>query len=185
MKALFKSMNLARVIIILSILGSIGLGWFSWKSSQGLTGMKDNLDYRVANLVKEIQTLAVRHTKLTKEYRNEDLKGGQANPDSYIRRIAAADKVEIGQVQVDPKKTTPAKGVVDKRYRIRPSQSDRDFPRYRIANFLYTLEQRSRRVRVTDVKIEAAQPRLKPHEVPNDRWKFDAEVTSRQAESGQ
>jgi len=63
-------------------------------------------------------------------------------------------------------------------------ERERTFQRLRIANFLYTLEYDSRRVKVTDMKLEIAEKKPKPHEVPADEWFFDAEVTSRQRADG-
>jgi hypothetical protein len=55
------------------------------------------------------------------------------------------------------------------------------FQRSQIANLLYKLEADSGRVVVTDVEIDKADKRLKPHEIPEDRWMFEATLTSRQA----
>ena len=58
------------------------------------------------------------------------------------------------------------------------------------ANFLWMLEDKSSRVRVTDLKIEALnsenppKPRLKPHELPSGRWSFSCRVTSRYRKNG-
>jgi hypothetical protein len=35
-------------------------------------------------------------------------------------------------------------------------------------------------VKVTEIKLETADKRLKDHEVPNDLWAFEARITVRQ-----
>ena len=177
----FTNMNLARAIILLSILGSAVVGWFGWKKSQELEDMRSSLDVRVPKLAQEIQALADLHTMLTRE-RDSDGLLGVPDPNSYIRRVGDAKNVSIGDLDVDPSEDKPEAGIVDKKYRIRPSNKERTYQRQRIANFLYKLEESSPRVRVTSIKIDPVQRRLKPHELPDDRWTFEIEVTSRQKE---
>jgi hypothetical protein len=91
------------------------------------------------------------------------------------------DRVEVGNLDLTSLQADPfTKGVVDKKYNIRPDNRERTFVRTTIANFLWTLEQQSRRVKVTNIKIENADKRVKPQEIPNDKWTFEAEITSRQ-----
>jgi hypothetical protein len=68
----------------------------------------------------------------------------------------------------------------DRTWQIKPNPP-RPFQRSQIANLLYKLEADSGRVVVTDVEIDKADKRLKPHEIPEDRWMFEATLTSRQA----
>ena len=72
----------------------------------------------------------------------------------------------------------------DKVYLISPSLKDDTFRREQIANYLYKLENESRRVRVTDLVVEAlnadGKKNLKPEEYPSDLWSFTFTVTSRQ-----
>ena len=49
-----------------------------------------------------------------------------------------------------------------------------------VANFLYKLEELSRRVRVTSLKL-TPHSRLKPGELGDDFWTFSAEITARRA----
>ena len=179
---MLKNMNLARAIILLSILGSLALGWMSWTRNQKLTELEFALKNKVPDLGEEIQMLAARHTLLAKE-RSEDGMVGQDNAETYIYEVAANDRVAIGDTKITPSEAVPRKGVVDKKYRIRPSDRERPYRRKNISNFFYRLEEKSRRVKVTDIKIEPAQKRLKDHEIPEDRWTFDVEITSRENDS--
>ena len=77
-----------------------------------------------------------------------------------------------------------SKGIVDKKINIRPDNRERTFARTTIANFLYTLEAQSRRVKVTMITIENSDRRVKNHEIPKDQWTFLADITSRQRSIG-
>ena len=72
-----------------------------------------------------------------------------------------------------------SKTVVDKVYRIKSDARERSFQRPRIANFLYTLEFDSRRVKVTSLKLSPSNKRLKPGEIGDDLWTFEAALTVR------
>jgi len=63
---------------------------------------------------------------------------------------------------------------------VNPLNKDASFGRIKLGNFFYSLESDSRRVKVTEIKIEMDNRKTKPHEKPNDKWTFDCKVTSRQ-----
>jgi hypothetical protein len=172
-------MNLARAIILLSLVGCVALGVLGWQRSRELSELKDALDVRMKPLVKDLMQTAQKHSQLSKALKDDNL-GEQKDLETYIRRVAAKDKVEIGNVNLTNSTEQRSKGVVDKVYRIKSDDRERTFQRLRVANFLYTLEYDSRRVKVTELKMEVAEKRPKPHEVPEDNWFFEAEVTSRQ-----
>ncbi len=178
MKGFLAGMNLARAIILLSLVGCLVLGWFGWRQSQDLNAMKEALDSRIKPLARDLMQTAQKHTALSKALRDDNLKE-QSDIETYIRRVAAMDKVEIGNVNFTNSTEPRSKSVVDRVYRIKSDDRERSFQRLRIANFLYTLEYESRRVKVTDMKMEVAEKRPRPHEVPEDWWLFDAEVTTR------
>ena len=178
----FQNMNLARAIILLSILGSCAVGWFGWQKSKELEDLRLSLEVRVPKLGQEIQALSLRHTSLRDE-RNSDGLAGEPNPSSYIRRVGDEKNVNIGDLDVDPSESRPSPGLVDKKYRIRPSNKELKYKRMRISNFLYKLEASSPRVRVTGIRIDPAQRRLRPNQLPDDWWVFDIEVTSRQKDA--
>jgi hypothetical protein len=179
MKSFFANLNLARGIMLLAAIASVGLVVLGYQRSRELSELRLNLEQDVAKLAGQIQQLGRKHTQLTKNMRQEGL-AGQADLESYIRKVANADKVEIGDLKLNPSSDPRTKGVIDKKYRIEPSNRELDFQRSRIANFLYKLESDSRRVKVTDITLEVAEKRVRPHETPEDKWTFKAEVTSRQ-----
>lgn len=178
----FRDMNLARGIILLSLVGSIVLAYLGWSRRAELAELEEMNDYRVAKLVSEIQQLSIEHTRLSRE-----LSGDQwlkvDTPELYIS--SCADKINLGGVDITPSKDqSVAKGVVDYRQQIKPQDSKAKFHRYDIARFLYELERQSQQVRVTDLKIQLANSRVKEDEIPEDWWTFDATITSRVREDG-
>jgi len=183
MKAFFAEMNLARGIILVSLIGCLALGILGWQKQSQLDELKEQYSSRIEPLLKDLMQTAQRHTTLAKSLKDDSL-GAQADLETYIRKVAAKDKVEIGNVNMTFTPEQRSKTVVDKVYRIKSDTRDRSFQRLRIANFLYTLEYDSRRVKVTDLKLEVAEKRPKAHEVPADEWFFEAEVTSRQRADG-
>jgi hypothetical protein len=180
MKAFFKGFNLARGIILASVVGCLALGFLCWTRSQEVSNLQDAYKNRTAAAVKDLVQIAQRHTLLSQSLKGEGLKG-QEDLTSYIRRVGAKDRVEIGELNLSNTEQGLTNGIVDKKYTIKPDNPLQTFKRMMIDNFLYTLEDDSRRVKLTRVKLEVAdQKGLKTHEVPKDEWKFDCELTSRQ-----
>lgn len=179
MKAFFKSMNLARAMILLSVLGSLVLAWTGWRSSARVAELNRNFQTDMPKLAGQLVETSRKHSQLSDSKKGENLQG-EANLQSYILKIAGMDRVEAGNMDLNTSNDPFTKGVVDKKIVIRPDNRERTFKRTTIANFLYTLEQQSRRVKVTMVKIETADRRVKPEQIPEDSWSFEAEVTSRQ-----
>jgi hypothetical protein len=177
----FKNMNLARVIMLVALLGSLVLGWLGWMQRQTLVEMRKQLSTDMPELVKKVEAAGRRHTQLAKNLDKEGLKG-QENLLTYAVKCATADRVEIGDI--DPTQQTDKniniEGVEDKRLRAKPKDPKRPFTRTRIANYLFKLEEASKRVKVTDIEIGLIDTKVKKHEVPEDNWTFDVEITSRQ-----
>ncbi|MDZ4773644.1 MAG: hypothetical protein SGI72_10975 [Planctomycetota bacterium] len=180
MKNFFQGFNLARGIILASVVGCLVLGFLCWKRSQQVADLRDAYQNRTPSAVKDLVQVAQRHTQLSQSLKGEGLKG-QEDLVSYIRRVGAKDRVEIGELNMTLQETPLTNGIIDKKYTIKPDSPTATFKRMMIVNFLYTLEDDSRRVKLTRVKMEVAdQKGLKTHEVPKDDWKFDCELTSRQ-----
>ena len=179
MKSMLKNMNLARAIMLFSLVGALVLGILGWQRHTRLSELRANYDDDVAKVVRQVEQLGRKHTQLMSAVRKDAL-SGQSDLASYIRRNAAADRVEVGDVNISDTDDQRTKGVVDKKYTIKPQNREAQFVRSKIANFLYKLESESRRVKVTEVVLEVGEKRLKPHEIPDDKWTFEAELTSRQ-----
>jgi hypothetical protein len=179
-KDFFRSMNFARWSILFSLLGTLGLLWFGLWQRSALAEMKEGLDSDASKLTKQIAQLARKHSQLSDSLKGENLKG-EEDMQSYIYKVAGTDRVEVGNLTLNtPAAEQFSKGIVDKKINIRPDNRERKFTRTTIANFLYTLEQQSRRVKVTMVTIENADRRVKNHEIPKEEWTFLADITSRQ-----
>ena len=177
---MLASMNLARWIILLSILAAIGLGAFGWTLIQERKTLEQALLVAVPKRAQDIQILSRQYSRLNSEFEREGLKA-QAKPEQYIRSLASNPKVGLGGVKVDLKAgtNTSAKGVADLRYTIKPQESKTAHGRDRIANYMWLLEHESRRVRVTQIRLDP-QGKYEPWEPAGDQWEWDIEVTSRQ-----
>ena len=180
MKSFFQGFNLARGIILFSIVGSLVLGWMCWQRSQELNELRDDVHLKMTPVVTALRQAALRHKQLSQSVKGEGLQG-QAALVSYIRTVGAKDRIEIGELNMTAQETSPSANIVDKKETIKPDNPQASFKRMTLVNFFHTLESDSRRVKITRVKIEVADMKgLKNHEIPQDNWKFDAEVTSRQ-----
>ena len=173
-----RRMTFPRWVIVLSLLGSVGLGYVVWQKMQQLNQVHTELK-SVKGLVREVQGNAYRLNELQKVSAKEGLIG-ESDPELYIRGVAAKKNVSIGSVNTSVSTTTPMKGVEDRRYLIRPTDRQAKFSRGAIGNFLFKLEDDSRRVKVTDLKLTPSD-RLKPGDLGSDFWTFEATMTSRQA----
>ena len=188
MRAFFANMNLARWVILLSVLGSIGLGFWGWGLHQERVALEDALKTEVPRRAQNIQVLSLRYSELRKEYDREGL-AGQDNPDTYFRRLAIHKDVALGGLNIKhQRESSPAAGVVDRKYLLQPDPTKGSggrsvgYDRARIANFMWLLEDQSRRVRVTNIRLDPVE-RNDPWVPANDRWEWDIEVTSRGKEA--
>lgn len=188
MSALLAKMNLARWVILVSLVGSIGLGTWGWKLHAERVELVSALEVEVPKRAQNIQVLSLRHSELRKDYDREGLIG-QDNPETYIRRLATDKDVALGGVRINAlPDRSPAKGVVDRKFAISPqdetkgSRGAAGYDRARIANYLWLLEQQSRRVRVTSIRFDPVQ-RTDPWVAAKDKWSWDIELTSRQKQA--
>ncbi len=196
---MFKNFNLARWIILFSVVGSLALGVLGYMQSSSLRDLRTDLeksgarksasgsydDSAVAKLVRELDTLGRKHSQLAKAKRAEGFTETEGL-NNYIERAITQDGVELGEHGTDPSTVNVTKGIVDKKIRIKPTSRDKVFQRSKIANFLYKLEADSRRIRVTDLVIElGGKNKVREHEVPEEgNWTYEVEITSRQREEG-
>ena len=189
MKAFLADMNLARWVIFGSLVASLGLGFWGWSLHKQRTELVHALGVEVPKRAQNIQVLSLRHSELRKDYDREGLRG-QADAETYLRRLATHKDVVLGGVDIKSMPDrSPVKGVVDRKYSIsspgakRGSKGSAGFDRARIANYLWLLEQQSRRVRVTNIRLEPTE-RADPWVPTSDLWTWDIEVTSRQKLAG-
>ena len=183
MKDTIANLSLARWIIIVSLLASMGLGFYGYKLHAKRVELEDALSREARVVALDLRNLARKYTVLKRQSEGEGIKEGQSDPLSYIRRIATSKDVMIGDTTIgQPVKDEHIKGVLDTRYSIKPADSARTdgYHRLNVANFLYKLESESRRMRVTHLRMEPKAKGVKPEIVlDNDSWIWDVEVTSR------
>jgi hypothetical protein len=183
-KHFFSSLNLVRWMLLVSVLLSVALAVTGWRLHQRRAELQAALDVQVPKLAQDIQVNSRRFTRL---YEEADGAGmiGQKDAQTYLRELAADINVQLGGVDITKQNPTmPTRGVVDITYRILPQSRDRGFVRVNLANFMHLIEQRSRRMRVTYVRLDR-EGKLEPWEYGNDRWKWELKVTSRQKEGAE
>ncbi|HIG11733.1 MAG: hypothetical protein ABGY71_13015 [bacterium] len=180
-----KSLNLARLIIIASLVAACLLGW----SGSAAKGERDALSgvfaKDVPRVCREIQELSLLNTKLMGEVKGDKLLS-QASPESYIRGCADHPSVQIGEVDMGSRNKHGQAGIVDRISSIRPFEQGRgrrEFSHYKIAQFLYRLEADSRQIKVTNIRMDLVGSSRDLDKIPGDTWTFDIEVTNRVKES--
>ncbi|MCA9001908.1 MAG: hypothetical protein KDB61_08295 [Planctomycetes bacterium] len=186
-----------QYMIALCLLGACGLGWMGWKSHQRVGHLREllaidekdqplpSLESRLELQIQEIQTKARQYTDLHKQLEGEDLRVSEDSA-SYIRGIAGHRQIALGSVAVNPniQSLRSLKGYEDRNYHILPKNlgsgrsSVPTFQRTQIANFMFKLEEGSKRVKVTEFEI-GTQKTLKPEDLPDDRWTFKCTMTIR------
>lgn len=180
----FASMNFTRGVILVTLLGSAVLGWLVWSSGKAFEQLDRERSALAPKVVSEIQELSLAYDNLERQLSRDEFQK-QANPISYIQSVAGEQDVSLGQVDVDPQSKPIGGGVVDNKFTITPAERDRGYARTNIANFLYRLEEKSLKVKVTNLRLyPASASRQQPQEVLDDSWTFTATVTSREAEDG-
>lgn len=172
-------LNFARVVILLSFLGSAVLGYFVWAQNQELTELERDLG-RAPLRLQKLQSQALQVADLERQAASEGL-GRQSNPEDYIRTIARDPDVTMGSVETNPR-TRSGRGYKDTIFDITPDTRNNDtFTLGQIANFMYLLESRSRRVRVTEVEVRPVGTRSRrEHEVLSGDWTFEISMTTRE-----
>ena len=175
----FKNLNFPRSVILLSVIASCALGWFVYTGTQRLK--EPGVDKQTArDLVRQIQELGFSVEELSALRGNEGLIGVQDDVELYVRRIAKEPRIAMGDIVVSPATRTAGTGLEDVIYTLRPSDRDSDFSRTALGNFLYRLEETSKRVVVTKIDLSPGNGRLRPGEIGDDRWTFIVDVTTRQ-----
>ena len=193
-----REMTAMKFMILLCVVAAGVLGWFGWEQHQrvkelrgylGLTAQEElkPAKSKVEEEAENLQMAATNFTALTKELEGDNLRGANS-PMTVIRGVASNSKIALGAIDIDPRES-PGRGFVDKTYAIKPknlSSESREAPtfqRTQLANFMFKLEEGSKRVKVTNFRISQPKKSLKPEEIPNDRWAFTATVTIREKET--
>ncbi|MBL4769578.1 MAG: hypothetical protein JKY61_00140 [Planctomycetes bacterium] len=192
-----KKLSAMQYMIALCMIGACALGWMGWQQYQRAAELRDLLaiDTKDQPLlgqesllelqVKEVQTKARLYTDLHKQLEGEDLRVSEDSA-SYIRGIASNRQIALGSVAVNPSSrgVKGVKGFTDRVYSILPKNLGSGkskvptFQRTQIANFMFKLEEGSKRVKVTKFQI-GTQKSLRPEDVPDDKWTFKCSMTIR------
>lgn len=176
MKGFFARMSFPRAVILFCSLGSLALGALVYLRSQRLSEVHTEL-LRVREIVKEIQADAYRLDDLQRSASAEKFKA-QSAPQSYIQAFAADSRINMGQIDIGTNTKTPMRGIEDNVYKMTPQSKSQRYTRGQIGNFLFKLEEGSRRVKVTRLKLTPYE-KVAPGEVGKDSWNFEAELTTR------
>ncbi len=176
MREFFARMNFPRAVILFCTLGSLVMGVLVFQRHRRLSQVESELR-QVRTVLKEIQTDAYRLSDLQRFASAEKFKT-QSEPETYIRNIAADDRIKVGQVEISQHTNTPSRGIEDRIFKIKPQSKSQKYHRSHVGNFLFKLESDSRRVRVTSIKLNPIE-KLDPGELGKDEWIFEAELTSR------
>ena len=176
---LLKQLNFARAVILLSFIGSAVLGYLLYEQ----TGRLDELDRTLRQAPIQLQAIqgkALQVADLERQVVDEGL-GRQSNPEDYIREQAISSTARMGQVEVSPNEVS-GKGYVDNEFEVEsPKRNAAVFSLGQIANFMYQLEEQSRRVRVTEIEIKpAGKSGRREHEILSGEWTYRLTMTTRE-----
>lgn len=178
MKSFFANMNLARLIIVLSILGSGYLAWAGWTRYVEVKFLRGTFQRQVPSLCKEIQEHSLLNTELSKDIKG-DLFIKEASLDSYVSKCAESRSAELGEVAMNTGSRPERGGVIDNRVVVQPNDRKRSYSHSQIAAFFYRLEADSNQIKVTDLTFQLNEKSIKPEDIPPDAWTFEATITNR------
>lgn len=169
---------MVRIMIILLVLGSCFLGWTAYRQHQRIQYLRSALapDGLVSKTAASIQHNAERYADLKDRAASDLLK--DEDPAVYIRELAGHPNINIGRIDVSSAEVEAGRGITQRNYRIKPSDPKQTFDRRNIANFLYKLEEDSRRVKVTYIKLDPAS-KVEEGGRPQDLWRMETAISIR------
>lgn len=193
----FKGFNLARLIILVSLVGAGIFGFLAYERHQKVLDYRERLGLDssgqfiaaiegrpetmswIEKKVRAIQSLGHDYSEKKKQLAGEGL-NGEETPMSYIRSQAVLKNVSMGALSISPN-SREQRGYTDDIYTITPESSGREkptFERTKIANFMFSLENGSSRVKVTSLELRGAG-KVNFQEFPVDNWQFSCQLTER------
>jgi hypothetical protein len=170
---------MVRIMIVLLVLGSGFLGWTAYKQHQRIQFLRSALapgglvPKTVANIQQNAENYATYKDRAASDQLKDD------DPSVYIRGLAGHRNINIGRVDVDKKEIEAGRGISQFNYTIEPNDAKMTFDRRNIANFLYKLEEDSRRVKVTMVNLTPAT-KVEEGGRPQDLWRMTAAISMRE-----
>ena len=130
MKDFFVNMNLARAIILLSIIGSAYLAWAGWERHQEVSQLRGTFTVAVPKVCKEIQEISLLNTKLAKDIKGDRFIDEGSSADSYVRYCADSPSTQMGDVKTDPRNEVRAGGILDKTVALEPNDRKRPLSQF-------------------------------------------------------
>jgi hypothetical protein len=185
--SIFSHLTLSRAIILGSFLGSAVVGYLLYREQERLGNYQAAID-AAPKLVPVLVNKAQELEDLMKATAREEFGTSVNALETYIYERAADPKVHLGQVDISkPIEQVIASardgnpGVRDLVYKISPASSAKgEYTRGEISNFIYLLEQDSRRVKVTGLTMTPTDKGPKLDKFLSDRWKYDIELRVRE-----
>ena len=184
----FANLNFARSMILVCLLISLPLAYLNYEYQERISVLSEAIGEggELSRLIPKIQANSALVTDLEKKKSADNiaLRGGMGE---YIRRVGNDESVQMGRLDFPSPKVTPlgrGGNIVDEVYTIKPGERNKEYSRINIANFLFSLEDRTRHLRVTRFSINALSKDGKAsvplEELPADRWRLnDCKVTLR------
>lgn len=179
MKDFFANMNFPRAVIVVSLLASVVLAYLLLD----YRGRLDEMNVQKLSIkgdIRGIQERALQLDSLQTTASGDKILGAENNLEMYIRSACTNEAIGLGQVETIPTTSTVSKEIEDRKIRIRPANKTARYRRGQIGNFLYKLEADSPRIKVTTFKLTPVD-KVRPGEIGQDIWTFEAEITSRQS----
>ena len=180
-----NQISFAQSMIIVCLLGSFTLGPFLYGNHKAINELTEAVAEggELSRIVARIQSNSLLYTQLHAQKSGETLQG-QDQTTAYIMRIAGDDNVEMGRFNFPkPQRSVSGGGIIDETFTIKPDDPRRAFDRINVGNFLFSLEDRTRRLRVTQLSMDAlnaaGKTNIPAEQLPSDKWTFTCKVTSR------
>lgn len=180
----FKEFNFVRAVTLLSFLGALVLGYVVSRQHVELKAVRESIapGGKIEKTSQDLQLLAKQFRQLD-EQRQRDSSLDLKQPDAYVRKIGGQVYIAQIKVDLDIKNVGSQKDLFDHNLRLRPQDAKTSFQRKQLWEYFSRLEGENARLRVTSLRVSNAKTRVAPNEIPEDRWTFDATLTSRQMKS--
>lgn len=175
---------MVRIMIVLLVLGSGFLGWKVYEQREEIKTYESAMapGGQVESDITTIQKAAFNYTSRNELKKQEGIEGDvteQASVAGYVRALCQGDNVQWGAVKIGKARdSNNLKGYTDYTYQVDHSDKNDAVGRGNIANLFWLLERGSSVLKVTEVHIDAVG-KSKPHEIPEDLWNVEFEVTVR------
>lgn len=186
----FKNITFARGMILVCLVVVAVLAPWIYQRQQGVETLRAAVAEggALSKLISRIQSNSALYTELYKKKGTDHLKS-QGSIAEYVRTVADDGQIQMGRIDLSkPRISDLTDGIVDEIFTLTPSNQKQGFGRINIGNYLFSLEDRTRHLRVTQFKMMAlsratlgkeGRTSFSHEELPSDKWRFTCQVTSR------